>query len=238
MRRFLWCSVCLLLLPPFGLTRLAEGAKGPPALAPTPATAQTPPDDAPAAGDSERVTRYRAAVERRDRPVDSYNLGTALLLDGRPAEAREPLQRADGSERERVRQYGQYNLGLASGLVGRAEGAPDARRSAFLAARQAFRQVLRDDPADEDARWNLELIERWLEEAEQSSGGQDSGEQPPSQAGGQGAEQGDSGGSQQRPLTPEEAAALLEAAGDAELSIRDRFLGRNRFREPTVERNW
>jgi hypothetical protein len=237
MRRILWCGVFLLLLS-VGLNRVAERSARSPARVAGPVMAQTPPGDQSRAGDSERVARYRATVERRDRPVDSYNLGTALLLDDRPAEAREPLQRADGSARERVRVYGQYNLGVASGLVGRAEGAPDAQRSALLAARQAFRQVLRDVPADEDARWNLELIEKWLEEAEESSGGQEGGEQPPSQAGGQGAEQGDSGGSQQRPLTHEEAAALLRAAGDAEQSIRDRFLGRNRFREPTVERNW
>ena len=37
---------------------------------------------------------------------------------------------------------------------------------------------------------------------------------------------------------PEEAAALLEQAGDAEAAIRDRVMGRNRFQDPVVERNW
>jgi hypothetical protein len=221
MRRAPAYGICLLLLP----------LPSPAGQSPPPTAEQSPTED------SERVARYRAEVEKRDRPVDYYNLGTALLLDDRSAEAREPLQRAAGSEGERVRSYGQYNLGVASGRVGRSEEAPDAKRSALLAARQAFRQVLRDEPTDGDARWNLELVEKWLEEAEPSSGGEDGAEQAPSQAGGQGSEQ-EGGGSQQRPLTPEEAAALLEAAGDAEQSIRDRFLGRNRFREPTVERNW
>jgi hypothetical protein len=39
-------------------------------------------------------------------------------------------------------------------------------------------------------------------------------------------------------LSPEEAAALLDEAGDAEASIRDRVMGRNRFKEPVVEKNW
>jgi hypothetical protein len=39
-------------------------------------------------------------------------------------------------------------------------------------------------------------------------------------------------------LSPEQAAALLEQAGEAEAALRDRVMGRNRFQEPVVEKNW
>jgi len=193
-----------------------------------------------AAGESEAVARYRAAVERSDRPIDHYNLGTALLRAGRAVEALEPLQRALASEREIVRLSGQYNFGLGAALEGRfGEQEADARRRALTTARDAFRDVLRARPADGDARWNLELVDAWLREEEEQSGGQSAqgGQaQSPGGAGAGGAPAGGQG--EDRMLSPEEAAALLEQAGEAEASIRDRVMGRNRFRDPVVEKNW
>ncbi len=192
--------------------------------------------------ESEIVARYRAAAEGSERPIDHYNLGTALLEDGQWVEAREPLQRSVSSEREQVRRYGLYNFGVTNALAGRqGDEEPEARRGELLAARQAFRQILRDLPADEDSRWNLELVERWLEEEEQQSGGegQQGGPAPSQGSGGaQGSPQGGSQGQDRRPLTPEEAAALLEQAGDAESDIRDRMMGRTRYKDPVVEKNW
>ena len=86
-----------------------------------------------------------------------------------------------------------------------------------------------------------ELVERWLEEEEQQSGGegQQGGPAPSQGSGGaQGSPQGGSQGQDRRPLTPEEAAALLEQAGDAESDIRDRMMGRTRYKDPVVEKNW
>lgn len=203
------------------------------------ATQGAPVQDPPGES-SETIARYRAAVERSDRPIDHYNLGTALLREGRPVEALEPLQRSLASDREIVRLSGQYNFGLGTALEGRfGEQEGEARRRALTAARDAFRDVLRERPVDEDARWNLELVEKWLEEEEQESGGQGSqgGQaQSPGGAGAGGAPAGGEG--QDRTLSPEEAAALLERAGEAEASIRDRVMGRNRFRDPVVEKNW
>lgn len=193
-----------------------------------------------AAGQSGAVARYRAAAEDSDRPIDHYNYGTALLREGHAVEALEPLQRALASEREVVRLSGQYNFGLGAALGGRfGDVEAEAKRRALSSARDAFRDVLRARPEDEDARWNLELVDAWLEEEEQESGGQGSqgGQaQSPGGAGAGGAPAGGQG--QDRMLSPEEAAALLEQAGEAEASIRDRVMGRNRFRDPVVEKNW
>lgn len=189
---------------------------------------------------SERIERYRAAAADSDEPIDQYNLGTALLLEGQVAQAQPPLQASLRADRPLVRRSGYYNYGLSTALDARlGQADPTARRTALLAAREAFREVLRQEPADEDARWNLEIIERWLEQEEDASGGQGSqggsGESPPGTGAG-GAPSGAAG--QDQMLSPEEAAALLEQAGEAEASIRDRVMGRNRFRDPVVERNW
>ncbi len=203
-------------------------------------TAAVQQDSTAAAGpESPTVARYRSAAEGSDRPIDQYNYGTALLQDGQLAEAQLPLQESLRSERETVRASGYYNYGVGTALDGRfAQNDATARRTALGAAREAFRQVLRSDANDEDARWNLELVERWLEEEEESGGSGSEGGQgeSPQGNGGGGAPSGGSG--QDQMLSPEQAAALLDQAGDAEAAIRDRVMGRNRFREPVVEKNW
>lgn len=195
--------------------------------------------DPPVEAESETVARYRADAADSDRPIDHYNLGTALLLEGQVTAAKLPLQQALRSERDIVRESGHYNYGLSTAFDGRfGQQDPTARRSALIAARLAFREVLRARSDHDDARWNLELVERWLEEEEQAGGGGSAGGQADSQ-GGSGAGGAPAGGQgDDQMLSPEEAAALLEQAGEAEASIRDRVMGRNRFKEPVVEKNW
>lgn len=203
----------------------------------------------------ETLERYRRAAEDSEDPLDHYNFGTALLRAGRPDEGRAALERSISSDVERLSRFGRYNYGLASAVAGRRlqEGGGASGRTAprgeepgedvrerLLAARDAFREVLRDDPGDADARWNLELVERWLEEERQRSG-EGSG-QGPAGAGQGGAGAGSSAGGasegSEAALGREEAEALLRAAGDAEAAIRERLMGQDRFRDPVVERNW
>ncbi|MYL07118.1 MAG: hypothetical protein F4012_09995, partial [Gemmatimonadales bacterium] len=132
----------------------------------------------PQASESEAVARYRERAASSDRPIDHYNYGTALLHDGQVAEAQAPLELSIGSERDEVRESAFYNLGLSTALDGRfAQSDPSARRNALQAAREAFREVLRRRVDDEDARWNLELVERWIEEEGESGGDEQQGGQ-------------------------------------------------------------
>ncbi len=189
--------------------------------------------------ESEALARYRAAAERSDRPIDQYNLGTALLNEGQIAEAQLPLQESLSSEREAVRESGYYNFGISTALDGRlGQNDPNARRAALQAAREAFREVLRNRTDDEDARWNLELVERWLEEEQESGGDGSAGGQGESPQGSGGGAAPAGGSGEQQMLSPEQAAALLDQAGEAEAAIRDRVMGRNRFQDPIVEKNW
>ena len=106
----------------------------------------------------ERLADLRRRAQREDDPRHWYDLGSALLLMGDWEGAVEPLQRAASAADERVDEPSGYNLGVAYGLGGRpgntgaVESTNDARRTTLLRAREAFRRVLRENPAAEDAR--------------------------------------------------------------------------------------
>lgn len=220
-----------------GADLLAQERRGPAAeRLPPERVVQDPVAESPV---TELVARYRAAAESSEDPLDWYNYGTALLGAGRWTEAREALRRAAPAENETVEAFARYNHGLASAESGhRDPGQPDERRERLVEARDAFRAVLRRAPDDEDARWNLELVQRWLRQQQAGGGsGAGAGQAPSSGAGSALPEGGDQAGAPVE-LGPEEAAALLEAAGQAESSVRDRLLGRARLRDPVVERNW
>ena len=164
-----------------------------------------------------------------------YDLGAALLLSGDWEGAVEPLERvAAGAEDPEVDQSAMYNLGVAHGIGARpredqsADGPQaDEMRAGLARARDAFRRVLRANPEAEDARWNLEVVNRWLERMGGSSGGP---------SGGGGGAQGDTG--ERREMTPEEVRRLLEAAASEERRVQEDRFQRSRARDPVAERNW
>lgn len=192
------------------------------------------------------LVEYRQAAEGSDDAVDWYNFGAALLITGDWEGSLPPLTRAldeeDGGED--LDESATYDLGMAHAVAGRPlEGAeeerppgvradPAERREHLLRARDAFRWVLRTDPAAEDARWNLELVDRWLAEEEP----------PPGAGGGAGESDDDSGGGGAGEGPPRMSAAqaqdILDQAAAAEMRVQGKRLQRNRARDPVVERNW
>jgi hypothetical protein len=88
--------------------------------------------------------------------------------------------------------------------------------------------VLREDPGAEDARWNLEVVDRWLKRLGGAGGGGDGG--------GNGGD-GD-GGDAPREMTPEEVQRLLDAAASEERRVQEERFQRSRSRDPVAERNW
>jgi len=204
--------------------------------------------------DPETIERLRTRA-RKDRSPEAWlAFGAALLHSGDWQGAVPPLRRGLDSRDPETRLDAVYDLALAWALAGspaapapRSEpaagdpGQPDAGelddpgtpRDRLLRARDGFRAVLRADPDSEDARWNLELVERWLEDEEE---GGSSGE---GEGAGQGATgQEAAGGEGRAPMTPEEAQRLLEAAADQEREVQARRLERNRDRDPSLEKNW
>jgi tetratricopeptide (TPR) repeat protein len=191
---------------------------------------------------AQTITELSEQAAESEDPRDWYNLGTAYLSGRRWPEAREELTRAADTGEGKVARFSRYNLGMANGMEGHPDGeaSDDERRQRLVSARDAFREVLREDPEDPNTRWNLELVNRWLEEMSAAGGGssQDQ-EQDQGGAGGSAGQQGPAEPGGQAPsLTREEAEQLLQQAAGAEEEVRDKTLRRGRLRDPVVERNW
>lgn len=181
----------------------------------------------------ERLEDLRREAASRGQPRDWYDLGAALLLSGDWEGAVEPLERVASSADGEVSTSATYNLGVAHGVgarprEGQGAGSPgaDAIRTGLTRARDAFRRVLRADPDAEDARWNLEVVNRWLRKMGGGSG----------QSAGGGGQQGDRG--ERREMTPEEVERLLRAAASEERRVQEDRFQKSRARDPVAERNW
>ena len=113
--------------------------------------------------------RWREQIAAGDRhPSVLYNFGTALLAADSLDAAVEVLERAAIIPDAGLRQRALYNLGLAQLRRGMRTDGPDPR--AFGSAVSAYRTLLRQAPADTDAKWNYELALR-LEKQQGGGGG-------------------------------------------------------------------
>lgn len=184
----------------------------------------------------DRIEQYRRQAADEGDPRHWYDLGASLLLAGDWEGAIEPLERVVTGPASDVDESASYNLGVAHGIGGRppespgpaAEATVAARRAGLLRARESFRRVLRGDPGAEDARWNLEVVDHWLEQLGGAGGGDGGGN------GGEGGEGGDA----RREMTPEEVQRLLDAAASEERRVQEERFQRSRSRDPVAERNW
>ena len=105
----------------------------------------------------EAVRHYTEALSRSpDDPRILFDLGNALARLGRLDEARQAWDRAAQLGSGTIRRDAWYNRGLAELLGG------DAK-----AAAEAFTRALLTDPGDEEARHNLDLALRRLQQQEQ-----------------------------------------------------------------------
>lgn len=168
-------------------------------------------------GDYRRaIERYRAALIRGASTARlEYNLGTALLEVGEGEDARLMLESAlrDRSPELRARAF--YNLGNVRAQSG--SGSAEDMRAAI----EAYRRSLLLDPRNEDARWNIELAMRRLQELEQSrqplAGAGEQGEAPPQPPG---------AGERQLPREGEGTAPLPQAGATEQPSgVADDLVG-------------
>ncbi|MDR0788438.1 MAG: tetratricopeptide repeat protein [Gemmatimonadota bacterium] len=166
-------------------------------------------------------------------PVLNYNLGTVLLLAGRFDDARPHLEQAASDSVHRG--DASYNLGNAD--LQPAFENPDLkdRGSLLRSSIDAYREALITNPGDEDARWNLELARRLLEEKSSSSdgggGGGGTGEGPPNR-GENNPQPSPAGGSGRDPGAEEiKAGELLGSARQQELEVQ-----RESLRKPQTEK--
>jgi tetratricopeptide (TPR) repeat protein len=140
--------------------------------------------DAVERGQPEEAVRplQTASRLRPDDPYTKFNEGTGSLAAGDAQDAIAPLESAAAGAPPELRPSARFNLGTAKLAAGDAAGAV-----------AALKEAVRLAPAAEDAKWNLELALRELEQENQAKKPQEApqGEKPGEQesGSGEGAEQ-------------------------------------------------
>ena len=108
---------------------------------------------------SDAETSYRKAIEKnKENPQAQYNLGTALIAQGQDTMAIKSLEQAARIETNPLRRSAaHHNLGTI--LQG---------RKMFGEAIEQYKQALRLNPNDDDARYNLVLCKHQLKNQPQN----------------------------------------------------------------------
>ena len=102
---------------------------------------------------------YRKAVSKKpDNPQALYNLGTALLMQQKDSSATDMLQKAGKLETNKIRKSQNYhNIGYIC-----------QRHQMYAEAIQAYKEALRNNPMDNETRYNLALCKKLLKNNPQS----------------------------------------------------------------------
>jgi tetratricopeptide (TPR) repeat protein len=160
------------------------------------------------------VERYREAMARgRATPQMLYNLGTALLRLGEAELARARLTESLEAQLPELRARAFYNLGNAHATI---VGPEAAEAEDLRAAIDAYRRSLLLDSTRDDARWNLELALRRLEQLESSQQSMDRPDQDPSASpeGERGGEREGERGAESESTRPGSGATSLDERAD------------------------
>ena len=162
-------------------------------------------------------------------PSTLYNLGTAMLAADSLDAAAEVLERAATVPDAALRQRALYNLGLAQLKRGMRQGAQDPR--AFASAVSAYRTLLRQVPADSDAKWNYELALKLQKQQKGGGGSNNENNSPPQQ---QQRNQAD----ENKSMSRQQAQQLLAAASREEKETQARKQRGTRQDRPPGGKEW
>jgi Ca-activated chloride channel family protein len=174
--------------------------------------------------------RWKDQLDAGDKhPSTLYNYGTAMLAADSLDAAAEALERAATVPDESLRERALYNLGLAQLKRGMRADAPDPR--GFAAAISAYRTLLRQAPADTNAKWNYELALK-LQKQQKGGGGSnnDNNSQPQQQQ--------RSASDENKSMSRQQAEQLLAAASRDERETQAKRLRGARQDRPPGGKDW
>ena len=107
---------------------------------------------------------YRKALEAKPTSAMSrYNLGNALLFQNKPQEAMKEFEAASKMEHDKGKLASIYHN---AGVI--LQGAKQ-----YQQAIEAYKESLRNNPADHETRYNLALCQKLLKDQEQQGGNND-----------------------------------------------------------------
>jgi tetratricopeptide (TPR) repeat protein len=202
------------------------------------------------------VSDATRGIQAERLPSLDYNSGDVAYRRGRFETAVERFRGGLAGDR-RLQERTDYNIGNSYVWQARGEYNHVDKRSLLRAAIEAYENALVLDPGDRDAKWNLEIALRQLEEAEEPSAGRGrrsdatwgggnltiSGYEGAPQAGGGATPGGGYGAGHGENAVPEitetQARRLLKAVERAQLTGQDvQAPSRRRQRAQRHDRDW
>ncbi len=111
--------------------------------------------------------QYQKGFEKDSNYVEiDYNLANSLLVQGQPKEAMRLYEKASKVEHDKVKRHMIFhNMGVIL-----------QSQKQFGPAIEAYKEALRNDPKDDETRYNLVLCQRQMKNQNQQGGGQDNKE--------------------------------------------------------------
>ena len=111
--------------------------------------------------------QYQKGFEKDSNYVEiDYNLANSLLVQGQPKEAMRLYEKASKVEHDKTKRHMIFhNMGVIL-----------QSQKQFGPAIEAYKEALRNDPKDDETRYNLVLCQRQLKNQNQQGGGQDNKE--------------------------------------------------------------
>ena len=189
---------------------------------------------------AEAEVSYRKAVEKNGRnPQANYNLGNALMLQRKDSLAVTQYDKAAKLETNPLRRAQAYhNAGVIC-----------QQQQMFSEAIEAYKEALRNNPADDETRYNLELCKRQQKQQQQNQQNQDKDKQDKDKQDQQKQDQQkqeqdkkdqeQKQQQQQQQMSKENAEQLLNAAMQEEKQTQERM--KKAQQQPTQrrrEKNW
>ena len=180
---------------------------------------------------------YRKALEAKPTSAMSrYNLGNALLFQNKPQEAMKEFEAASKMEHDKGKLASVYHN---AGVI--LQGAKQ-----YQQAIEAYKESLRNNPADHETRYNLALCQKLLKDQEQQGGNNDQQQeqqlqqQQEEQQEQQQEQQQDQQDQQQdkNQMSKENAEQLLRSAMQDEKDVQDKVKKQQVLKGRKLEKDW
>ena len=161
--------------------------------------------------DKAEVEYMKALSKNENNTQATYNLGCSMMMQGKDSAAVVQFQQAGKAEPNKIRRAMAYhNIGVVM-----------QQHQQYAQAIEAYKEALRNNPADNETRYNLELCKR-----QQKQNQQDQKDQQQDQSG-------------QQQMSKENAQRLLDAAMQEEKRTQDRLQkAMQQPRRKILQKNW
>ena len=177
---------------------------------------------------------YRKALEHSPRSTDAmYNLGNALLMQQKTKEAMEQYESVSKMEKDNRKLAQTYHN---TGVI-----LQSAKQ--YAQCIEAYKQALRNDPSDDETRYNLALAQKLLKDQQNQQQNQQNQQQKQDQK----EDKKDQNQKQQQEqeqlqnkneMSKENAEQLLKAVMQDEKEVQDKIKKQIQIRGKKLEKDW